>query len=86
MKIIESPQHLADLRDIFDSCFIHCQALAVENLLLQGFQVCLIQLKRPLEGAIGQAAPLAQERDHLIHDRDNIPRVSFRSVVVSACA
>jgi hypothetical protein len=60
--------------------------LAGDNLLLQGFQVRLIQLKLQLEGAIGQAAPLAQQRDHLIHDRDTIHRVSFRSVVVSACA
>jgi hypothetical protein len=42
-------------------------------------------LKLPLEGAIGQASPLAQQRNHLIHDRDTIHRLSSRSVVVPAC-
>jgi hypothetical protein len=86
MKIIQSPQHLAERQDVFHSRFIHCQVLAGDNLLLQGFQVRLIQLKLQFEGVISQAAPLAQQRDHLIHDRDKIHRVSFRSVVVSGCA
>jgi hypothetical protein len=60
--------------------------LAVDELVLEVVQRRVVQLELPLEGAIGQAAPLAQQRDHLIHDRDTIHRVSFRSVVVSACA
>ena len=37
---------------------IRCQALAVNEFLLQVLQGRIIQLELPLEGAIGQAAPL----------------------------
>jgi len=42
----------------------------------QILQRCLIELELPLEGAIRQAAPLAQERNHLIYHRDKVHLVS----------
>ena len=60
------------------------EALALDELVFQGLQVRVIELKLQLEGAIGQAAPLAQEGDHLIHDRDKVHRVSSLSVA-GAC-
>ena len=42
--------------------------------------MCLIELELELEGAIGQAAPLAQEGNHLIHDRDKVHRFSSLSL------
>jgi hypothetical protein len=35
-----------------------------------------IQLELPLQGAIGYTAPLAQEGDHLIHERDKVHPLS----------
>ena len=35
-------------------------------------QGILIELKLPLEGTIGHTAALAQQGDHLIHDRDKV--------------
>src|SRR5262249_29724862 len=46
--------------------FIHRQALAVNEFLLEVLQRCVIELELSLECAIGQAAPLAQEGDHLV--------------------
>jgi hypothetical protein len=43
-------------------------------------------LKLPLQGAIGHAAPLAQQRQRLIHDRHKVHRISPRSAVVPVCA
>ena len=43
-----------------------------EERVFQVVQRRLIELELPLERAIGHAAPLAQERDHLIHDRDKV--------------
>jgi hypothetical protein len=39
-----------------------------------------------LQGAIGHAAPLAQQGDHLLHDRDNVHPVSSLPGVRSPCA
>ena len=50
---------------------------------------CLvIELELPLERAIGDTTPLAQEGDHLIHDRDKVRRVSFLpgALSVGTCA
>ena len=41
--------------------------ISSSSQVLQGL---IVELKLPLERAIGQAAPLAQQRDHLIQDRD----------------
>ena len=50
--------------------------VGIEQCLGEIVQGVIIQLKLPLEGAIRQAAPLAQERDHLIQDRDKVhPRL-----------
>ena len=67
--------------------FIHCQTLAVDEFLLEDLQVCLVELKLELE-VIGQFAPLAQEGNDLIHDRDKVhPAPSFPCVVpLCACA
>src|SRR2546425_558271 len=48
------------------SRFIEGQALALDELVLQGFEMRLIQLELELEGPIRQAATLAQEGDGLI--------------------
>jgi hypothetical protein len=50
------------------------EALALNKFHLQILQRRVIELELPLKGAIGQAAPLAQERDHLIHDRHKVHR------------
>jgi len=49
----------------------------------QGFR---IKLKLPLEGAIGHAAALAQQGDHLIDNRDKVHPVSSLSAALPACA
>jgi len=46
--------------------------LALKALILEGFEMYLIQLEVKLEGPIRQAAPLAQEGNRLIHDRDKV--------------
>jgi hypothetical protein len=56
--------------------FIRCQALALDELVFERFQVRVIELKLQLEGTIRQAAPLAQEGDRLIHHRDKVHPVS----------
>jgi hypothetical protein len=55
---------------------IHRQALAVDELVLEVVQGGIVQLKLPLEGAIGEAAPLAQEDNRLIHHGDKVHSVS----------
>jgi hypothetical protein len=50
--------------------------LARDELVFEYFQVGVIELKLDLEGAIGQAAPLTQQRDRLIHDGDKVHSVS----------
>ena len=53
--------------------------LRVEQFVLQGSELCVIQRELELQGAIGHAAPLAQQGDHLIHDRDKVhPMSSLR--------
>ena len=44
--------------------------------------MCLIELELQLEGAIGQATPLAQEGNDLIHDRHKVHRFSSRQWLV----
>jgi hypothetical protein len=65
---------------------IHRQALAVDDLIFEVIQRSVVQLALPLQGPIRQAAPLAQQRDHLIHDGDKIHRLSSHSGVVPGCA
>ena len=48
---------------------IHRQALAVDEFVFEVIQRGVVQVKLPLERAIGHPAPLAQERNHLIQDR-----------------
>ena len=60
--------------------------LRVEEFVLQGRQLRVIQRELELEGAIGHAAPLAQEGDHLIHDRDEVHTVSSLPCAVSVYA
>ena len=67
---------------------IHGQALTVNQLVLQVIQRGIVELKLPLEGPIGQAAPLAQEGDHLIYHCDKVQPVSSLPDALSedACA
>src|SRR2546430_17526947 len=46
--------------------FIYRQALAVDQLILERFEVCLVELELQLEGAIGQAAAPLEQGDGLI--------------------
>jgi hypothetical protein len=55
---------------------IQRQALAIYEFFPEVLRGRIIQLKLPLERAIGQAAPLAQEGDHLIQDRYKVHPVS----------
>ena len=54
------------------------------RFLLEILQRCIIQLELPPERTIGQAAPLAQEGDHLIQDRDKVT-LSPPILALSAC-
>ena len=56
--------------------FIGDLLMSKEERVFQVFQRRLIELELPLEGPIGQAAPLAQQDDHLIHDRDKVHPLS----------
>ena len=40
--------------------------------VLEVLERLVIELELPLERAIGHAAPLAQQGDYLIHDRDKV--------------
>jgi hypothetical protein len=46
--------------------------MGIEEFVCEIVQSIVVELKLPLEGAIGHAAPLAQESNHLIHDRDKV--------------
>jgi hypothetical protein len=46
--------------------------MGIEEFVCEIVQSIVVELKLSLEGAIGHAAPLAQESDHLIHDRDKV--------------
>jgi hypothetical protein len=48
------------------------ETLTVDELNLEVLDRFVIQPELPLECAIGHAAPLTQEGDHLIHDRDKV--------------
>src|SRR5262249_44418192 len=52
--------------------FIRREALTLDEFVFERFQVRGIELKLQLEGAIRQAAALAQQRDRLIHHRDKV--------------
>jgi hypothetical protein len=56
--------------------FIHRHTLTVDELVLERLQVRLVELELQLEGAIRQAAPLAQQRDRLIYHRDKVHSIS----------
>jgi len=59
----------------------------VEEFVFQGSQLHVVQRELELQGAIGHAAPLAHEGDHLIHDSDKVHTVSslLCAVPVYAC-
>ena len=63
------------------------QEVLKDESFLQGSELRVIQRELELEGAIGHAAPLAHEGDHLIHDRDKVHLVSSLpcAVPVYAC-
>src|SRR5215468_1823769 len=65
--------------------FIHRHTLTVDELVFERLKMLLIQLELELEGAIRQAATLAQQRDHLIHHRDKVHSVSSLSAAESPC-
>ena len=50
------------------SLFIHRQALAIDELVLQIFQGCVIELELPLEGAVGQASTPLEHGHRLVED------------------
>ena len=51
-------------------------ALALDEFVLHVLQGCLVELELPLQGAVGHAAPLAQEGNRLIHHRDKVHPLS----------
>ena len=59
--------------------------MSIEERVFQVFQRRVIELELPLERAIGQAAPLAQQGHHLIHDRDKIHPASSMPGARSLC-
>ena len=61
------------------------EALALNEFHLQILQRRLIQLELPLEGAIGQATPLAQECNRLIHHRHKVHPVASFSCTGPVC-
>jgi hypothetical protein len=46
--------------------------LALDEFVLHILEGRVVELELPLEGAVGHPAPLAQQADHLIHDRDKV--------------
>ena len=56
------------------------QALALDEFVLHILQRCVVELELPLEGAVGHAAPLAQEGDHVIHHRHKVHPISSLSL------
>ena len=57
-------------------CSSHRQPLAIDDFVLDILQGGIVELKLPLEGPVGHAAPLAQEHDDLIHHCDKVHPVS----------
>ena len=55
---------------------IHREALAEDELVLEVVQRRVVELELSLERAIGQATPLAQQGNRLIHHRDKVHPVS----------
>ena len=50
--------------------------VGIEEFIFEIVQGLVIELELPLEGAIGHTAPLAQQGDYLIQDRDKVhPRL-----------
>ena len=66
----------------------HREPLALDEFDLEILQRLVIELELPLEGAIGHTAPLAQQRDHLIHHGDKVHLVSSLpgALPVGTCA
>src|SRR5262249_49067914 len=60
--------------------------IAVHEFILESLQGDLIELELELEGAIGQAAPLAQQGNRLIHHRDKVPLVFSLPVARPTCS
>ena len=48
--------------------FIHCQALAVDELVLQIFQHRVVELELPLEGAVSEAPTPLEHGNRLVED------------------
>ena len=48
----------------------------IEKFVLEGLQGLVVQVKLHFERAIRHPAPLAQQDDHLIYDRDKVHPVS----------
>ena len=62
--------------DQYLAILIDGQPVPLDELNPEVLQCLGIEVELPLEGAIGHAAPLAQQGDHLIHDRDKVHPVS----------
>jgi len=60
--------------------FIDGEPLTLDEFIFERFQVCVVELILELEGPVCQAAPLAQEGDHLIQHRDKVHAVSSGSI------
>ena len=58
--------------DEYGPLLIGRETLTVDEFNFEVFEGLVIELELPLECAIGHAAPLAQQRDHLIHHRDKV--------------
>ena len=54
--------------DQHPTVFIHSQALALDQFGFQIFQICIVELELPLEGAIGQAPPALEHGYRLVED------------------
>lgn len=56
--------------------------VGIEEFICAIVQSVVISLKLPLEDPISQAAPLAQQDDHLVHNRDkvHIPADSYEII------
>jgi hypothetical protein len=44
----------------------------IEEFVLEGLQGVVVQAELHFEGPVGHPSPLAQQGDHLIHDRDKV--------------
>jgi hypothetical protein len=50
------------------AALIHCEALALNEFMLQIIQSRVVELKLPLEGAVGQAPPTLEHGYRLVED------------------